>query len=395
MMKMSVNHGTGVEELSYGSVSLDRSLKLLQRCLKYSGLVDVFSGNSTRKCHTSRIVRYGFTFLALLLPFLIGGLSLIHLVIEMREGKTPTQLLPLVLQSTLFFLTVLGLPVLPRRNQIYQLMEDWKMMEMQLRCFNHSKIKLTTKIGYTYFFLFTILSAVAYFGLSEMDSGTFKNILVRYSFIRDIFNVHLLFLICAISSVYSFLWNVSLTEIVPIYFFYHVGCALENLDQEWKAHLKSERFAQQIWDRYEGILRLVDRANELFGLSMAINDFMYFFLIWITASLCITHYTENSSLVYCILLFIFVFRVIFANVLLSKLHLSTEKLDRSITGELSKKWHSFLQEDRDLLLSFLNALRSGNMAVRPLNLYVIRPHNLLSSLSVVVTYIIVVLQYKE
>ena len=80
------------------------------------------------------------------------------------------------------------------------------------------------------------------------------------------------------------------------------------------------------------------------------------------------------------------------NSILSKLYSSTDSLYKSVADLLSEKWYLMQDQDRHLLVSFLARLDKGDMVVRPSNLYVVNPANLLGIFPIVINYIIVLAQ---
>ena len=77
---------------------------------------------------------------------------------------------------------------------------------------------------------------------------------------------------------------------------------------------------------------------------------------------------------------------------MSQLYFSCNQLQKSIADVLSEKWYLLHGNDRHLLVSFSARLDKGDMAVRPMNLFTIRPANLLGVTSVILNYVIVLIQ---
>jgi len=74
------------------------------------------------------------------------------------------------------------------------------------------------------------------------------------------------------------------------------------------------------------------------------------------------------------------------NRLLSHLYLSFGKLQKAIAGLLSEEWYLLSDEDRQLLVSFQFRLDKYGLATCPFNLFTFKPTNLLTILSLIVTY---------
>ena len=82
---------------------------------------------------------------------------------------------------------------------------------------------------------------------------------------------------------------------VSVFFFYHAGLAVENLDDDWQLQLQDKRLIGSVWNKYQVILRLVDRANQLFGPIIIVYDFYTFVMICIDAYqlfLCLKYQRE-------------------------------------------------------------------------------------------------------
>lgn len=85
-------------------------------------------------------------------------------------------------------------------------------------------------------------------------------------------------------------------------------------------------------------------------------------------------------------------RTVTVNRLVSHLHLSCGQLQASAAALLSQKWHSLAEEDRSLLVAFQARLSYGTLAASPFEMYAVKPSNLVSMLSLILTYIVVLLQ---
>ena len=71
---------------------------------------------------------------------------------------------------------------------------------------------------------------------------------------------------------------------------------------------------------------------------------------------------------------------------------SEDKLQKSIADHLSLKWYDLIENDRQLLVTFLTRLGKDDICVRPMKLYSINPSNLLSILTLIINYYIVLAQ---
>ena len=82
------------------------------------------------------------------------------------------------------------------------------------------------------------------------------------------------------------------------------------------------------------------------------------------------------------------------NWLMSHLYLSGAELKKIAAGTLSEKWFLLSQEDRDIVACFLSRV-DGSLVACPLNLYTVDPTNILSLITLHISYTIVLLQTRE
>ena len=393
---MDENPSTEVEQISYEGVSLDASLKLLWKFLKYNGLVHTPFTNSAKENRISSTARYVFTFITTVLIAFMGVYKFVQLIIGMWDTKKMATLIPESITLLMYVSCIFVFNIISHRHRILRLFQDWKTMETQLMCCNSSSIRKITKIYYASFFICLISTIVStlFWNVKEPESLLF---LSHYPIIRDTFGQPLLYIIEYMSMYFAFIWYFSLCEMCPTIFFFHVGCAIENLEAEWKIQQGNVQAVRRIWERYESIFQLVDRANDLFGSVIAFNDFTIFSILCNLSFFVITSFKTDTfkAAIFLITIIAFVFRTVFINYLLSHLYLSCGKLERSITGLLSRKFHFIFHRDRDLLVSFLSTLQKRDMAVCPMNLYTVQPSNLLTILALIVSYLIILLQSRE
>ena len=88
-----------------------------------------------------------------------------------------------------------------------------------------------------------------------------------------------------------------------------------------------------------------------------------------------------------------VMQYVLMNRLMSHPSLAQEELKTSLATLLSQKWALLCEDDRSLLVAFHTRLDSVKLAASPFNLYNVKPSNILSMVSLVVTYVIVLIQF--
>lgn len=388
-----MNRATVVEQMSYDEVSLISSQKWLRSFVKYNGLYQGLLIDSAKESRISTIARYVFTFSTILLVSSIGAFQFVQILITMWNREKMVVLIPQYLNWCLYAGFISALHIFSIRHKIVRLFKDWKTIEMELKCLNSSKTRKIIKIHNASSFITLIMTSASIFVWNHLEPDR-PMFLSHYSILREYFSLPLLSILNSISAYFAGLWYYSLCEMHPTIFFYHVGCAVENLNLEWLAQGEEEKVVHLIWERYERILLVIDRANDLFGFVIGFNDFVYFFVTCLMTFFIVTLF-ENSpalSLIFLLTMIALVFRTAFVNYLLSHVYLSRGKLERSITSLLSKKWHSLSESDRNLLFCFLSTLQKDDMVVCPLNLYTVKRGNILNMLTFIITYVIILLQ---
>jgi len=194
------------------------------------------------------------------------------------------------------------------------------------------------------------------------------------------------------------------SEAISTLFFYQASFVIENLGKELEniclsfhtqhfIHLRNGNHYLLIWKKYESIQRLVNRANELFGFTMILNQFLYFCFTCICIYKAITLSLEELLLNVSLIghLFACILRSVGCHRLLSRLYVSSGELKRIVAALLSEEWYLLPQNHRDYLTVFLIRLNDGDLAANPLNLYTVNPTSMLSLLAMHVSYIILLL----
>ena len=290
-----------------------------------------------------------------------------------------------------------------QHEQLVEFFNDWKQVEMQfLNCSNRTRTENIVKVFYAFFYTMmavSFFSSLIYNLQSPEESYFFSDL----EFAREIFGVGLLVFIKAFSS-YAISMFFSFSEIVPALLFYQAGCMIENLElqlnnsiiPQLSTQCRNDNPYRLIWKRYEAIQRLVARANQLFGVIVISNQFCYVCRTCLYLYSMIFPYKECA---YCFILVITSISAVLVslmiNWLMSHLYLSCGEFKNSVASLLSKKWNLMSGEHRDLLTSFIVRLDKGNMAASPLNLYTIDPTNLLTLLTIHISYIVFLVQSHD
>ena len=409
-----------------GRVLLEDSLRPVLMFLRCNGLVTDFL-TPNREHRALYIARCIFTGLIVSIvwshfAFLSTQIVVTHLFEDDKvflvsftcmmalNGSTP------VLTQYIFFV---------HGKKFQQFFESWKRVEMQSsgHCKGINPEKITRSLNMLKgFYLFILIGQPFSISYVHMISPNKPFFLSYYPFFCDRFNSYFLSFIHAMLWYYSFLYLL-LGDILFTIFFYHAGCVIEDLISQVQ-HISEPFFSKslifresgifiesavkcnvndkyrkgrhfrRIWKRYETVTKWVNRANELFGALILWNQLVNFITLLISCYLSVkmlkmlpllTLSTVTAAIVVS-------FKTVLINRFTSHLYLSRGKLQRVIAGLLSDEWYLLPHEDRQLLVSFQARLNNEDLAACPMNLFTINPTNLLTTLSLIVTYMVVIFQ---
>ena len=242
---------------------------------------------------------------------------------------------------------------------------------------------------------------------------------------------HILF-ICALFAVSIFYaWNLSTaSDLVPSLIYFHLGIALENTSKFFKIPPSpKERLIHQLstvqedetsfnysppitvvviehddddvpqdwqkgWLYYEAIRKLINQTNSLFGLMLMLNHGAMFavagsnifsILRWFRSMSWVILLANGLNAAATIL------RLTTTILMCSRLSKASDHLQSKISSYMANNWSNFKDSERQFFTAFLVRTSEGVVA-SPLNLYSIRPSMLLALLSLLFTYLIVMLQ---
>ena len=394
---------TQVTQIADKPVFLDDFLRPLWKMLRFSGLYHNFL-SSIKENRGFYIIRSLSTILVILLVTNFGVFQLTQLVIRLPNRKSIADISLNMLISVCCLLAVIFLhQFYTKHNQLVEFFKNWKQAEMQFSdsC-NRGRTGRIAKVVKALFFLITVSCPfmTLYWNLGSPDESVFFSHLQIF---QDNFSLIFLAFLFSVSMYFTVMFIV-LIEIIPPVIFYLAGCSIENLNQELQnlstsvhnrhsSDFRNKNLYLLIWKNYESVRRLVKRANQLFGVMIIANQFCYVFVACSHIYLVIIVYEKDLSLEIFVINIIFtVARTIGSNWLFSHLRTSCCELKSAVADLLSKKWDFLAQEQRNILTSFLIRLDKRDAVARPLNLYDIDPTNLLSLLTVLISYVIVLLQ---
>ena len=422
---MEIDRSTEVKPVADERVLLDDSLRPLWMFIRYNGILPNFLDQENRNC-LFYIFRLLFTSSIVLTILMYTAFELFQLVTEIPKTN---QIFNFVY---VFSFLLVGLNSLSCQIQTFmhhkeflQFFKDWKIFEMQSLEHFHG-IKKTKTINMLYFvfgsLLVQIIIGSLLFNYMEPNSVCFFS---YYSSLRKVVNVHFL---CLVTSVFSYFANVYifLAEIIPTLFFYHAGCIVEDLERELKyiseevysrilnvkhrasvnnsaplisnlsIQFKGVRSVRNVWEKYETVFDWVSKGNELFGSLILISYFMIFTLCVISSYMTLDTYKTSPRLSLCffIIFLLSTSRTLLMNRLMSHLVSSGDNLKSTTALILTRKWDKIPEKDRHVLVTFQARLNNEKIAASPFHLFTVHPSNILSMMSLIVTYIIVLLQFE-
>ena len=350
-----------------------------------------------------RIIRYTSTVSIVLLILTFNFFQLTQLIIQTANRKNIADIsVNVVLTSVSLMGVLFSYQFYVRHDQLAKFFEDWKQFEISIpsNC-NTGRREFFSRILVAVFTLIYVYPIFCFY-----DNLTHPNKPIFFSYFeifQEIFGLQFLALINAVSLLFIQIFYL-LSESIPPLFFYQASFVIENLGKELQniclslrkqhlVHLRNENHYLLIWKKYESIQRLVNRANELFGITMVFNQFLFFCCTCICIYQAVTLSLEDLLLdpLFFADIFVSIVRNVVCYRLFSRLYLSWVELKRIVATLLSEEWYLLPQNHRDYLTTFLIRVNSEGLAANPLNLYTIDPTSLLRLLGMHVSYIILLL----
>ena len=379
---------------------LDDFLRPFWKCLRYIGFQHGFLGPVEER-RVFYILRCVSTTLIILSVCNLGIFQLVKLLQEILDGKTFKDVLLNIYISMYFAMAfVCLLQLYSKYDKLIEFLQEWKQIETS---FDHcSNQKRTTYVAsflhYHFIYVYLFFPVVFIWNLTQPDLSVF---FTSIKVLRELFGLHFLSFYWTVCNIFSTTLIV-LGNIIPAFIFYQAGCMIENLKLQLddcpanftnsilSANENPYRF---LWKKYESIQKLVDSANQLFGVVIIVNQFSFICINCLSiyalteeTNFNIASLNHSSPVINC------TFQTVLFTLLFSHLPRSCGDLKQSISVLLSEKWHLMPQDHQNYLNSFFNRLNGGEMAASPLGLYTIDRSNLLSLLTLEISYTIVLLQ---
>ena len=379
---------------------LDDFLRPIWKCLRYIGFQHGFLGPVEER-RVFYILRCVSTTLIILSICNADIFQLVGLLRNIsRKQPTNASVLHGILSCLFMMSLVFSLHLYWRHDNLVEFLKEWKRVETSFDlCSNRKRKEYIVN-----FIRFCLMVYAMFFTMIYFWILTQPNLPIFYTSIevlREIFGLHFLSVYGAACHFFSGI-TILFSNLIPGLIFYQAGCMIEDLKLELDE--ASPRFINSIlpvdenpyrllWKKYESIQKLVDKANELFGVIMIVNQFCFICFS------CLSIYQLTEEPIDSLEMLLFAFSVINAilhtlgcNWLHSHLPLSCGELKKFVSVLLSEKLNLMPQDHQIYLNSFYNRLNGGELAACPLNLFTIDRSNLLSLLTLHISYTIVLLQ---
>ena len=317
--------------------------------------------------------------------------------------------LPLTIMTWLFYLI--------RRKTMLDFFRDWNNFEERalIRYVNSGKIIGRVCIAiyalyYTLTAFFFVTFSVVFLTVDPepQDTDVVGNLIVHNN--SYLTNAPLTYVMPYIT-----LWTVLMAlilmcviDIVPVMVYYHAAKAIRSMEIEIEAiadaqpsnSIKFEANIQRIWCNFESLRLMVNRADDLFGPLVIPQQGLAFFVI------CGSVFTLISSLskapedatqglsIFAFSLIFYPSRLFFSIGFMTKVHSSSGQLLSTVARISANSWRSMGQDERGLLRSFLSRIQHVKLAAYPSGYYRITKSILLTMLSLIISYTIILLQSK-
>ena len=393
--------------------NLEKSLSPLWKWTYYIGFTFDWCRRIPNQSRLSIIIRclvifFSFVFQVYAISFSIYDLCRVVINPEkkFRDVVLKTIVLgdrPLVLYVWFYFLRY--------RADIQTFFSDWGRMEEKFtKGFDSATIKRTViiiySVYYTYGFLFLFVF-VGIFTTSTSPISASDDWIINYYPDLVLNTPYTIFvrLIPPVSITFVTVFF-PLIDILPAIVYCHAAKLVEAM--RWDVRdlitnvsgnkVSKSDHVYNLWSRFETLTFLVDRADRLFGgIIIICHGILFFCTCTIVYSLLNTIKNPsddglNTLPLYLTCLFQYPSRLLFSVCFLSKLNDSSAKL-RSAVAYLSHRLErSSDKEERRIMRSFYNRLKETKLAACPSGFYKVKSSVLLTLLSLIVSYTIILLQ---
>ncbi len=317
-------------------------------------------------------------------------------------------MLPIIVLTWILFLLF--------RRKFLTFFLDWEKLERKtpIGIVDHVAIKRVSKITNTIYCLnnASFFCFLVYFS-ATMEIKPSEDIILYY--FPNLLSSPLFSVIYRVSHAtwgFSTMVIYLVIDMVPIFVYYHISKTVEAMVVEIKRiqaqEIKGISYRiEAMWARFEHLRQLLQRADQIVGPIIIINHGTTFFSICCSIYLIIKTSTIKKELLSSTLaesgLFNFwellpgsimfnTFRLLFCIFMIDKVQKQSDSLVTTTTRLSASRYRSTDKEERRIITILLNRVQSAGMIACPAGFYNITPSILLTLMSLIVTYTIILLQ---
>jgi hypothetical protein len=210
-------------------------------------------------------------------------------------------------------------------------------------------------------------------------------------------------LVIVIGNIY--VWH---SDILPGFIFHNASLVLRSLELNteqifcvWNRDNKMPYGSPEFQNRmnglclrYEMISKLVNQANQLFGILMVVNHGSILLMICVMAysMLYHIHVSPIDAVIFFSGFATFALLLTVGHLLAAKLNSAALSFRSTLSSLMSRHSVHLTKTEFNVTFTFLVRLQEDQLAARPLNLYTVTASNLLTFTTLIISYVIVLLQ---
>lgn len=390
-------------------LNLGKSLCPLWKLTYYSGLTFDWSSRRIQANQNKLLsfIRSIFVFMALILYFFIVSLSVAQIF---QSSIDPGNKFYGIVFDIIFFgekpmILFVWFYFLVYRTNIKAFLSDWcRMEEEYIKGIDSARIKRTCTIVYVLYYTYGLLQlcfvVFAAFTAPDIREDALSNYYLKNLLLSTPYMIFARAHMCFGSVVHTVFY--SLMDIVPTLVYYHASKFVEALTWEVRelhnGGSSSSNVSKNVYNlssRLETLIVMLRRADQLFGGIVILSQGTLFFLICCTVySLFVLPSVNDMGILPKILecLILYPPRLLFTVSFMCKLHGSSDDLISEVAHFAHKREYIADKEERRIVGAFLSRLKQAKLSAHPARFYKMKPSVLLTLLSLIVTYTIILMQ---
>ena len=336
-----------------------------------------------------------------LILFLIAIFNLINTCYSLNQVAHKQFLISLLWSVGYLAVTAFFLIFCNQHTKLKGFFEDFSQMEMKLLTGNGFSLNIRPTRYLVAVGLIRAVITVICAVITTLQFGG-CNCITNSKLLRDMFPVQLLRSVHIISLFQMFIIHCVCEIVPPLIFFYTslVVKHLENKTMEKLTVLDDEYslkiFFVQLRAQFDDIRRLVDQANNTFGLLMALNHGSVFFIVCILSYLfqkTLSSADLPESMCYFTSLVLFVvLSLIMKPLITGQVERASQSLSLSLSSFSSHNWNRLNQQEQETVLIVTKKCQDFSLRVRPMDMYSVNRSFILTQLSFILTYTVILFQ---